>query len=703
MQRNGNERDGAAPTSPQTREAPEPPKAPTDDFEHVEHGVRRPDPWHWLKDREDPRTLAYLRAENAYTDARAGRIRELADTIFEEMKSRLKETDLSVPWRKGTHLYYARTIEGHDYAVWCRRPGSMDGEEQVLIDGNALAEGKAYFELGGFAVTPDEKTMAYAVDFDGDERYEVRIVDIATGEPRGETIPDTAGSLAWTADGRTLFYNRLDERHRPYRLLRHRLGTPPADDALIWEEPDERFFVAVGRTRSGAYVLLEISSTTTTGARFLPTDDPLGEFRVIEPRRQDVEYDVDHHDDRFLIVVNDEGATDFRLVEAPVESPGRDRWRERIPCRPGVYLEGVDAFRDHLVIHERRDGLTAMTVHDFATGQEHELEFDEAVYTLDAGTNAEFDTGTYRFVYSSLVTPRSVYDLEMATGERTLLKRQEVLGGYDPAAYTSERLFATSPDGTEVPISLVHRRDLDLTSPKPTLLYGYGAYGIAVDPTFGSGRVSLLDRGFVYAIAHVRGGCELGRSWYEAGRLAHKEHSFDDFLACARALVDRGITRPELLAAMGGSAGGLLVGTAIQREPALFRAAVAQVPLVDVLNTMLDPTLPLTVTEYEQWGDPTEREVFDRIRAYTPYENVAPARHPDLLVTAGLSDPRVGYWEPAKWVAKLRATADPRGLVLLRTNLEAGHQGASGRYDAMREAAFEYAFVVDRLTGDPRP
>lgn len=667
------------------------------------HGHTLEDPYFWLRERENPEVRAYLEAENAYTRAQTADIADLADHIYEEMKARIQETDLSVPSRKGSYFYYTRTEAGKAYSIHCRRRHFTDGhgDEEVLLDGNTLAEGKAYFDLGAFAISPDHRYLAYSVDHEGDERYTLRIRDLMTGEHCVDEIPDTSTSVEWAADNRTLFYSTLDESMRPYKLFRHELGTDPAGDVCVFHEQDEAFYLSLVKTRSDRFLLLDLSSTATTEIWMLEADHAGGTFECLAPRRPNIEYDVEHHGDKLFIVTNDD-AVNFRLMETPVDLPARVNWRERIPHRPDVFLTGVDAFRNHLVMHAREDGLTTLSIEHLESGETHRVEFDEDVYTVSTGINPEFETDTLRLRYTSLVTPVTVYDYDMNTRKLEQRKRQEVRGGYDPGLYASRRVHATSHDGARVPISLVYRKDLAVDAPQPTLLYGYGAYGISIDPTFGSGRLSLLDRGFVFAIAHIRGGAEMGRTWYDRGKLADKINTFHDFIACADYLCDSGTTSRDRLGILGGSAGGLLVGATLNMRPDLCRAAVAAVPFVDVINTMLDPTLPLTVIEYEQWGDPNEAEAFERILGYSPYDNIHAVTYPDLLVTAGWNDPRVQYWEPAKWVAKMRSIV-PGGCILLKTNMDAGHAGASGRYEAIRETAFEYAFLIDRLTGAPKP
>ncbi len=698
------------------------------------HGDVRTDDWFWLRDQEDPAVLAHLEAENAWTEAQTASTADLREALYREMVARIEETDRSVPVRKGPWWYYSRTVEGSSYGIHCRRAAdgpeppdpagsapvsAWPGGEEVLLDENTLAEGHGYFALGTFAISPDHRWLAYATDTTGGERFTLRFRHLATGTESAEVIEDTSHGAAWGNDDATVFYVRVDEAMRPHQLWRHRVGTDPAGDELVYEEPDEHFYLGVGRTRDDRYVVLGLDSKVSSEVRVLDADDPWGDFAVIEPRRQDVEYSVDHdrgdpalgRDARFLIVTND-GAEDFRLLAAPDAAPGRDHWREVLPGRPGVRLDGVDAFAGHLAVYEREDGETRMRVVDHVTGTSRALGQPESPSTVWGGANPEYDTTVLRYEYTSLTTPRSTYDLELVTGQLTLRKRQPVLGGFDPARYRTERRWARAEDGTLVPVSLVYRPDLVAapgreTAPEggaPCLLYGYGSYEASMDPTFSSLRLSLLDRGFVFAIAHVRGGGELGRHWYEDGKLAAKPHTFSDFVACARALVDEGWTAPDRLAIRGGSAGGLLMGAVANLAPDLFRAIVAEVPFVDCLTTILDDTLPLTVLEWEEWGNPVEDpEIYRVMKSYSPYDNVRatdddgrPVRYPDILATAGLSDPRVGFWEPAKWVAKLRA-ANPANRVLLKTELGAGHGGPSGRYDAWRDEAFVYAFVLDAL------
>jgi oligopeptidase B len=711
--------------------------------ELVAHGDARIDDWFWLRDKDDPAVIAHLTAENAYTEAVMASTEALQGALFDEIVARIEETDLSVPVRKGTWMYYSRTVEGSSYGIHCRRPvagGDGDGgddrdggdagtdDEVVMLDENVLAKGHAYFAVGNLEVSPDHRWLLYSTDTTGGERFTMRFRDLATGEESSESLEDTSYGAAWANDNATVFFVRVDEVMRPYQLWRHRVGTDPTSDVLVFEEPDDRFYLGVGRTKDDRYILCGLDSKVTSEVRALSADAPLGAFEVIEPRCQGIEYSVDHdrgdpdrgRPSRFLIVTNDH-AEDFRLVEAPEDSPGRAQWSEVIPARAGVRLDTIDPFADHLVVYEREGGETRVRVIDATTGTSTQVEQPESPSTVWGGANPEYDSTTLRYEYTSLITPRSVFDLDLRTGAAALMKQQPVLGGFDPTRYRTERRWAVSGDGTEVPISMVYRPDLvrcpvgdaagsvEVGEPvgaagAPCLLYGYGSYEASIDPTFSSLRLSLLDRGFIFAIAHVRGGGEMGRGWYEAGKFASKPNTFTDFVACARTLVDEGWTTPDQLVARGGSAGGLLMGAIANLAPGLFRAVVAEVPFVDCLTTILDETLPLTVLEWEEWGNPAaDPEIYAVMKTYSPYDNVrsvdadgTPVRYPDILATAGLSDPRVGFWEPAKWVAKLRA-ANPDNKVLLKTELGAGHGGPSGRYDAWKDEAFVYAFMLDAV------
>ena len=683
--------------------APSPPVPKQVPVAVTTHGHTRVDPYAWLRDRNvDPDVLAHLEAENAYTAAATAHTAGLQERLFEEIRARIQETDLSVPVRNGPWWYYVRTEEGRQYAISCRRAAAADGSwdegapEQVLLDENVEAEGHDYFATGVFDVSPDHDLLAFAVDRDGGERYDLRFRDLTTGADLPDRIDGVYYGSAWSRDGRFFFYVRPDAAMRPFEVWRHELGTATDRDVLVFREDDERFYVSVGLGRDRRYLYVSAGSKVTDEVWFLDAGDPTGTFRVVEPRAQGIEYAVAHHDGRFFVLTNADDAVNFELRVTGVDAPGRVHWRTVIPHRDDVKLSGVLPFRDHLVIEERVGGVTQIRVRHLADDVDHVIEQPESVCTVHSGANPEFDTTTFRYGYQSMRTPSSVFSYDLGTRERTLLKQQAVLGGFDPADYTTERLWATADDGVRVPISIVYRNGVARDGSAPALLYGYGSYEASMDPGFSSIRLSLLDRGFVYAIAHVRGGGEMGRQWYEDGKFLRKRNTFTDFIACARHLVAEGWTAPDRLAIRGGSAGGLLMGAVANIAPELFGCVVAEVPFVDCLNTILDPSLPLTVLEWEEWGNPVvSEEYYAEMASYAPYENVTAQAYPPMLVTAGLNDPRVSYWEPAKWVARLRATATNAPRIVLKTEMGAGHGGPSGRYDAWRDEAFVLAFVLD--------
>ena len=681
-------------TSP-SHEHPNPPRARVAPRVEIVHGETRIDDYHWLRDRSNPEVLAYLEAENQHTNAVMRHTEGLQERLYHELRGRIRETDLSVPERLDDYLYYSRTEAGGQYPIFCRRQELPGAVEEVMLDQNPLAHGYPYFRVGSVEISPDHRLLAFTVDTSGAEEFTLYIKDLVSGEILPESVSRVSHRVAWANDGRTLFYTVLDEAGRPCRLYRHDVGAQPSDDALVYFEPDAAFHLDISRTRSRRYLLLDLSSHSTTEVWFASADRPGEPFRVVQPRRPGVEYMVTHHGDRFFITTNHE-APNFRLVQAPVEHPSCEHWTAVLPYRPEVKLDWTDAFQNHLVVYEREVGLTRIRVIDLPTGAEHLVAFPEPVYTVRPHANPEFHTSTLRFTYTSLVTPSAVVDYELSEHTWTVRKQTEVQG-YTPSGYCSERVFAATPDGARVPISLVYRRPLETGRPRPLLLSGYGAYGLNYDPVFSTDTLSLLDRGFVLAIAHVRGGEELGRHWYEAGRLFNKRSSFTDFISAAEHLIREGYTSPDRLVINGGSAGGLLIGAVTNLRPDLFRAVLAEVPFVDVINTMLDASLPLTVIEYDEWGNPNDPNAYAYIRSYSPYDNVVARDYPHMLITAGLNDPRVAYWEPAKWTAKLRATKTDTNRLLLRTNMGAGHGGASGRYDALRETAFKYAFILDVL------
>ncbi|HLG05392.1 MAG TPA: S9 family peptidase [Gemmatimonadales bacterium] len=675
----------------------EPPVADRRPHVTVLHGERLVDDYFWLRSRDDPAVTAYLTAENSYAEAVLAPTRELQEVLYREMLGRVKETDVSVPYREGNFWYYVRTREGLQYPVYCRRRTHQDAPEQVTLDLNLLAEGHPYLGLGALDLSDDGRLMAYSTDYTGFRRFSLVVKDLDTGEQVAGPL-DKTGSLAWAADNRTLFYSVEDEAKRFYQVWRYELGGTPE---LVLEETDERFRLQVSRTRSRRYVVMQSDSHTASEVRVVPADAPRSAVRLLVPRAPDRELEVDHLGDGWLLRVNDTGPN-FRVVRLPEEGSAPGGEIEMLPHRDDVMVESLDAFAGHWIAWERSAGLIQARVTDRDTGSARYVPFDEPVYEARPGPNPEWSSSVLRFQYESPVTPPSVYDYDMATGARTLLKQREV-PGLDPRRYGSERRAIPAADGTPIPVSLVYRREPPLGRPAPVLLTGYGAYRISVPAGFSSNRVSLLDRGVIVAIAHVRGGGELGKRWHDAGRMAHKENSFGDFAAVAEALVNEGLAQPRRLAIEGGSAGGLLVTATANLRPDLFGAVVAQVPFVDVINTMLDPSLPLTVGEYEEWGNPAVPEQYAWLRRYCPYTNLAARAYPAMLVRTSRNDSQVMFWEPAKYVAKLRALKTDANPLLLVTNLGAGHGGASGRYDRLREIAMDYAFLLWQLGLDRRP
>ena len=671
-----------------------PPVAPTHPHSVTLHGDTRVDDYFWLRDKEAPEVTAYLEAENAYADEQMAPTVALQKMLYDEILERIQETDQSAPYRKGAFEYYHRTEEGKQYRSYCRREPDKAGTEQVLLDMNALAEGRPFLGLGVYEVSPDGRYLAFSLDETGFRNYTLQVKDLRSGELLSERI-EKVKSAAWASDSQTLFYTVDDDTKRPHQILRHRLGTT-GGDALIHQEDDERFRVAVWRSRSGKFVFRGAFSHTTSEIGFVSASDPTGTWRVVAERRQDHEYDVAHHGGEFLIRTNDNGRN-FRIVEAPIDDPGPSSWRELVAHRDAVMVEALDVFEDFYVLLEREDGLPYIRVSQFAEGKSHRVAIDEPVYALHPGTNEVFSTPVYRFGYESLTTPDSVFDYDVRSRARSLVKQVEVLGGYDPAAYQSERLWATAQDGTRVPVSVVYKKGVAKDGSAPMLLVGYGSYGYPYPTGFSHARVSLLDRGMVYAIAHVRGGGELGKPWHDQGRMDDKMNTFTDFIAVAEHLIAKHYTSSERMAIQGGSAGGLLMGAVSNLRPDLFGAVVSLVPFVDVLNTMLDDTLPLTVGEYEEWGNPNDADAYFRIKAYCPYSNVEAHPYPTMLIRTSLNDSQVMYWEPAKYVAKLRALKTNDAPVLFKINMDAGHGGASGRYDYLKETALDYAFILTQL------
>jgi oligopeptidase B len=667
--------------------------------ERTHHGDTVLDEYSWLTDKDDPDTIAYLEAENAYTTAHTGHLDGLQEEIFQEIKGRTQETDLSVPTRKGGWWYYSRTEEGKQYGIQCRLPAltdtppelvpgkPLDGE-QVLLDGNELAGDSPFFAIGTTAIAPDGRTLAYSTDFSGNERFTLRFRDLESGEGLADEIPGVFYGGAWSADGSAFFYTTIDDAWRPYRVHRHLVGTPAADDVLVYEETDERFWVGIGLTRSERYLVLSAGSKITSEVRILDAEYPTGEFAIVRPRRTGVEYAIDHAAGHFFVLHN-EGARNFELATAPIDDPAT--WTPLVEHREDTRLLDVQAFSGHAALFFRRDGLTGIRVLP-ERGEPYEIKFPEVIHSAAPAGNPEFQTGRLRLAYASMVTPPSVYDYDLTSHEMILLKRRAVLGGYDSADYEQFREWAVAEDGTRIPVSIVRRKGTP--SPAPTVLYGYGSYETSIDPAFSVARLSLLDRGLVFAVAHVRGGGEMGRGWYEDGKLLRKKNTFTDFVAVARHLKDSGWSGDVV--ARGGSAGGLLMGAVANLAPEAFAGVVAEVPFVDALNTILDPSLPLTVIEWDEWGDPLHNaDVYAYMKSYTPYENIDDRVYPPILAITSLNDTRVLYHEPAKWIARLRATAEG-GPFLLKTEMGAGHGGRSGRYDAWREEAFSLSWILDR-------
>ena len=701
----------------------EPPVALRRPVESTHHGRTRVDDYDWMREKESPEVTAYLEAENLFTEARTEHLAPLRQAIFDEIRARTLETDLSVPSRNRGFWYYSRSFEGKEYGASCRVPVSDEADwtppkpiedcapdqpalpgEQLLLDLNVLAEGHEFFSMGGSSVNPDGTLLAYSTDVRGDERYTVRIKDLTTGELTSDQITGVIGGVTWDRAGEHVYYTTVDDSWRADKIWRHTLGTEQAEDTLVFHETDGRFWVGVGRTRSDRFLVIASGSKTTTEYRVLDADDPEAGFVLFHAREEGLEYGLEHAViggvDRFLVLHNAHGA-DFEIGLSDITPGGPDSWSPLIPHRQGTRLEDVDAFASHLVVHQRSAGLTQLRIlelEEAGVSDEYLVEFEDEVYTIGSGSNPAFEQPVVRLGYTTMAKPASVYNYDVRTRGLTLLKQAPVLGGYDPADYEEHRLWAKADDGADVPISVVHRRGARDDGPIPFLLYGYGAYEMSMDPYFSVARLSLLDRGAGFAIAHVRGGGEMGRHWYDDGKLTHKQNSFDDFIASARHLVEAGWTTTETLIAEGGSAGGLLVGAAVTQAPELFAGVVAQVPFVDPLTSMLDSSLPLTVTEYDEWGNPeADPEVYDHIAGYAPYDNVAAVDYPPILAETSINDTRVLYVEPAKWIAKLRATAIGRRDFLLKTEMAAGHGGVSGRYKAWSDRAFSLAWILDRM------
>lgn len=665
-------------------------------YELTLHGDTRIDNYYWLNQRENPQVITYLESENAYTEALMKHTEELQETLFQEIVGRIKQDDKSIPYMDNGYFYYYRYIEGGEYAIHCRKKGSLEAPEEVLLDINKLASGLDYYSASGLSVSPDNTILAYGVDKVSRRKFTITFKNLKTGELLPDLIPNTTGRAVWANDNKTVFYTLKDDALRPYKIFRHVLGTATELDQEIYHEADNKFGCYVYKTKSKKYIVLNSDSTLSSEYHFLDAGLPEGEFKIVQPREKDLLYSLDHFQDHFYIRTNFQ-ADNFRLMKTPVTRPSLENWREVIPHREDVLLQQFELFRDYLVINEMKAGISSLRVIKWTDFSEYTIDFGEEAYKAHISTNLDFNTEVLRCGFSSLITPSSIFDYNMTTSEKKLLKQDEVMGGFDPKEYTTERLFAKARDGIQVPISLVYKKSLLKDGENPLLLYGYGSYGSSMYPTFRSNRLSLLERGFVYAIAHIRGGQEMGRWWYEDGKLLKKKNTFTDFIDCADYLIAQKYTNPEKLFAMGGSAGGLLMGAVVNMRPDLWKGVLAGVPWVDVITTMLDDSIPLTAGEWDEWGNPVNKEYYDYMLSYSPYDQVKAQDYPAMLVTTGLHDSQVQYWEPAKWVAKLRALKTDGNLLLLHTNMSAGHGGQSGRFRRHRETALEYAFILDLL------
>lgn len=675
-----------------------PPVAPKIPHTVTLHDHTRVDEYFWLRNREDAGVVAYLEAENAYAAQALAHTTGERDTIYREMVARIQETDSSVPVARDAWRYYVRTEKGRQYEIFCRRHGD-DGPEEIILDENQLAQGHSYCNVGVREVSRDHRLLAYTVDTSGAEMYQLFVMDIATKQIVDGPIANIAGDVEWENDNGSFYYLELDDQMRPWRVRRHVLGEEVGRDEEVYSEPDPAYYVGIEMVRSREFFFVTMESHTTTEVRFRRAGEVKAPLRVVDGRRPDIEYHLTHSGQSFFILSNDD-ALNFRVFEAPIDDPRRDNWKELIAHRPAVKLEQIDGFEHHLVITEREDGQKRIRILDLRSRDSHHVAFEEPVYTVALDRNPEFHTGKVRLSYSSLTTPRTIYDYHMDMREREFRKRDAVLGDFDPANYQSERLYATANDGTRVPISLVYRKDVPRDGTARLLLYGYSAYGVCIEPHFVSNRLSLLDRGVIFAVAHARGGGALGRAWYEKGKLLYKRNSFTDFIACAEHLIKHRYSDAGRIICYGGSAGGMLMGAVVNMRPDLWRASVLVVPFVDVLNTMLDDTLPLTVIEYDEWGNPNDKKYYEYIHSYSPYDNIAATAYPAMLVLSGFHDRRVQYWEPAKWVARLRDRKTDDNPIILRTRMTEGHKGASGRYDYLKEVAMEYAWMLERWRRD---
>jgi len=675
----------------------QPPDAQKKPKELTIHGDTRIDNYYWLNDRDNPEVIEYLKAENKYTESVLKPTEDFQDKLFNEMKSRIKETDQSVPYFFNGYYYYTRYEKGKEYPFYCRKKGTLDAEEEVMLNVNKMAEGYDFYRVTGINVSPDNKLLAYGVDTVSRRKYTIYVKNLETGELLSENIPVTSGSVAWANDNKTFFYTKKDEvTLRSNKIFKHTLGDSYQSDQEIYHEADETFRTNIYKSKSQKYLIISSGSTLSNEYRILDADNTDDDFKVLQPRERGLEYSIAHSGDYFYIRTN-LNAKNFRLMRTPVHKTNKKFWKEVIPHRTDVFLEGIEVFNNYLVAEERKDGLNNIRIINQVTEDEHYINFDEEVYMTYVSNNPEMDTDILRFSYTSMTTPASTYDYNMKTRKRELKKQQEVLGDFDPSDYETKRLWATADDGTKIPMSLVYRKGIKLDGNNPALIYGYGSYGATMSPYFSSTRLSLLDRGFVYAIAHIRGSQYMGRQWYEEGKLLKKMNTFTDFNDCAGYLIEQKYTNPDKLFAMGGSAGGLLMGAIVNLQPELYKGVVAAVPFVDVVTTMLDESIPLTTSEFDEWGNPKVKEYYEYMLSYSPYDQVKAQDYPAMLVTTGLHDSQVQYWEPAKWVAKLRDVKTDDNVLLLHTNMKAGHGGASGRFEALRETAMEYAFIFQQL------
>jgi len=657
------------------------------------HGDSRMDNYFWLNQRESPDVIAYLEAENVYTNSMMSHTNNLQAKLFEEIVGRIQQTDVSVPYLENGYFYYTRFEEGKEHPIYCRKKENLEAVEEIILDVNVMAKGFAFYNIGDFEVSEDNKILAYSLDTVSRRIYSIHFKIIASGENLPDVIQNTSGNFAWANDNRTLFYATKDESLRSEKIWKHRLGDEQANDYKVYHEQDATFHTFVYKSKSRKYLIIGSGSTLSDEYRILEATKPDGQFSIFQPRQRGLEYSIAHYDDRFFIRTNHK-AVNFQLMETPIGKTGIENWKEVIAHREDVLLEDFDVFKGYLAIQERKEGMKTLRIFN-GSDIDYYLEFDEQAYTVTLGNNTEFDSDNVRYNYTSLTTPMTVYDYNIKTKESALKKRQEVVGGYNPEDYFTERVMAVAEDGTKIPVSLVSKKGLKKDGKVPLLLYAYGSYGYSIDPYFSSVRLSLLDRGFIYALAHVRGGEEMGRQWYEDGKLLKKKNTFTDFIACGEFLVSQGYTNPDQFYALGGSAGGLLIGAVINMRPDLFKGVIAAVPFVDVVTTMLDESIPLTTSEYDEWGNPNDSVYYQYMLSYSPYDNVKPTSYPAMLVTTGLHDSQVQYWEPAKWVAKLRVTKTDKHPLYLWTNMDYGHGGASGRFERYRETALEYAFLLD--------